>query len=260
MPFPSLLVLTGEILLVVMLVLWLFSLLLKDASIIDIVWGIVFVLVTWLAYAWTPQGYLPRKLLLGTLVTIWGLRLAIHIGIRNFRKAEDFRYARWREENGARWWWVSFFQVFLVQGFLLWIISTAILAAMTSGFPAILTPVDWLGALIWLFGFLFEAISDAQLLIFKSKSSNKDKLFAGGLWKFSRHPNYFGEALIWWGFYVIALAAGRWWTILSPILMTFLLLKVSGVPMLERTLKSRPGYKAYMQKTSAFFPWFPKET
>ena len=241
-----------------MTILWLLSLRLKNAGIVDIFWGIGFIIVTWLAFALTPQGYLPRKLLLGILVTIWGLRLAIHIGRRNLGKAEDFRYATWRAEHARRWWWLSFVQVFLLQGFLMWIISAPIVAAMTSGFPAILTPLDWLAALLWLIGFLFEWIGDVQLIRFKADRANEGKLLTHGLWKYTRHPNYFGEAVLWWGFYMIALAAGRWWTIFSPLIMTYLLVKVSGVTMLERTMKQKPGYEDYMRKTSAFLPWLSK--
>ena len=258
MPFLNLFFLVGGVILVMMAFLWLVSLLLKHASIIDIFWGIGFIVTAWLAFTLTPQGYLPRKLLIGTLVTLWGFRLAIHIGLRNLGKPEDFRYAKWRADHGARWWWLSFIQVFLLQGFLMWVISVPILAGMTSGFPAILTPLDWLGALLWAFGLFFEAVGDAQLMVFKANPANKGKVFTRGLWKYTRHPNYFGEALVWWGFYLIAFAAGRWWTIFSPLLMTYLLLKVSGVAMLERTMRQKPDFEEYKRRTSAFFPWFPK--
>ena len=258
MPFQYLFLVTGGIILGSMSLLWLLGLRLKNASIIDIFWGIGFVIVAWLAFALTPQGYLPRKQLLCILVTVWGIRLAAHIGLRNLGKPEDFRYAKWRAENGPRWWWLSFFQVFLLQGFLMWIISAPILAAMTSGFPAILTPLDWLGTLLWIFGFLIESIADIQLVLFKADPANKGNVLTGGLWKYTRHPNYFGEAVLWWGCYLIALAAGRWWTIFSPLLMTFLLVKVSGVAMLERTMKQKAGYEDYMKRTSPFLPWLPK--
>jgi steroid 5-alpha reductase family enzyme len=242
-----------------MTLLWLLSLRLKNASIIDIVWGVIFVILAWFAFTLTPQGYLPRKLLICRLVTLWGLRLAMHIGTRNWGKPEDFRYAEWRMEHGERWPWLSFFKVFLLQGFLLWSVSAPILAAQTSGFPAILTPLDFLGTMIWLIGFLFEAVGDLQLMLFKANWANRGKLLTGGLWKFTRHPNYFGEAVLWWGFYIIALAAGEGWTIFSPILMTFLLTKGSGVSMLEQRLKEKPDYQEYSQKTSAFIPWLPKK-
>jgi steroid 5-alpha reductase family enzyme len=247
----------GAAILTLMIILWLASLLIKNASIVDIFWGFGFIVVTWAAFVLTPQGYLPRKQLMAALVTIWGLRLMLHIYLRNAGQPEDFRYAKWREENGRRWWWISFFKVFLLQGVLMWIISAPLLATQTSGFPAILTPLDYIGASIWTVGFLFETIGDLQLMIFKANKANRAKILTTGLWKYTRHPNYFGEAVLWWGFYIIALAAGFWWTIFSPILMTFLLLKVSGVAMLERAMKTKSGYEEYMRKTNAFVPWFP---
>ena len=259
MPFLYLFIVVGGILFGLMTLLWAISLRLKNASMIDIAWGLSFVLMIWVAFALTPHGYLPRKDLVCALVTIWGLRLSLHIGVRNWGKPEDFRYAAWREEHGANWWWVSLFQVFILQGCLIWILSAPLLAAQTSGFPAILTPLDWLGTWAWAIGFIFEAVSDFQLTIFKANPSNRGKLLTTGLWKFTRHPNYFGEAVLWWGYYLMALAAGAGWTIFAPILMTFLLTKVSGVAMLERTMKLKPGYQEYMRNTSAFLPWFPKK-
>jgi steroid 5-alpha reductase family enzyme len=258
MPFLYLFLLAGGVILVLMTLLWLLSLRLQNSSIVDIFWGLGFIVITWLAFVLTPQGYLPRKILISALVTVWGLRLAVHIGMRNRGKPEDFRYANWRREHGESWWWFSFIQVFLLQGFLMWLISAPLIAAQTSGFPAILTPLDWLGALLWAIGFSFEAVGDAQLTRFKANPANQGKLYTRGLWRYTRHPNYFGEAVLWWGFYIIALAAGRWWTIFSPVLMTFLLLRVSGVAMLERRLKYRPGYEDYMHRTRAFVPWLPK--
>ena len=240
-----------------MVLLWLLSLALKNASIVDIFWGIGFVIVTWLAFS-LGAGYIPRKQLVAVLVTIWGLRLALHIGIRNWGKPEDFRYAKWRQENGPRWWWFSFFQVFLLQGVLMWIISAPLIAAQTSGYPVIITPLDMIGVVLWLIGMFFEALGDLQLMLFKANPANKGKLLTTGVWRFTRHPNYFGESALWWGYYVIALASGSWWTVFSPIIMTWLLLRVSGVAMLERTMKVKSGYEEYMKNTSAFFPWFPK--
>jgi len=258
MPFLNLFLFSGIVILALMVLLWLLSLALKNASIVDIFWGVGFVIITWLAFS-LGGGYIPRKQWVAVLVTVWGLRLALHIGIRNWGKPEDFRYARWREDNGARWWWFLFFQVFLLQSVLMWIISAPLIAAQTSGFPAILTPLDLVGVVVWVIGYLLEAIGDLQLMLFKGIPSNKGKVLTTGLWRFTRHPNYFGEAMLWWGYYVIALASGSWWTIFSPILMTYLLMKVSGVAMLEQTMKVKPGYEEYMRKTNAFFPWFPKK-
>lgn len=240
-----------------MILLWLLSLRLRNSSIVDIFWGTGFVILYWFWFALTPDGNPARKLLLGALVTIWGLRLSLHVLNRNRGKGEDFRYRKWREENGARWWWWSFFQVFLLQGVILWIVSAPLLAAQRSAAP--LSLIDGLGALVWLFGFYFEAAGDAQLARFKADPANKGKVMQTGVWRYTRHPNYFGDAAQWWGFYLIAAAAGGWWTVFSPALMTFLLVRVSGVALLEKTMETRPGYLEYKRRTSAFIPLPPKK-
>ena len=258
MNFTNLFLLSGAAILLLMTLLWLLSLTLKNSSIVDIFWGFGFILIVWLVFALAPQGYLPRRQLVAILVTVWGVRLALHIGSRNWGKPEDFRYASWRKENGPRWWWVSYFKVFLLQGSIMWILSAPLIAAQTSGFPAILTPMDLLGMCIWGVGLLLESVADAQLAHFKKNPTNRGRILTSGLWKFSRHPNYFGEAVLWWGYYLLALAAGAGWTVFAPLLMTILLVKVSGVSMLEKTLKSKPGYEEYMNNTNAFVPWLPK--
>jgi steroid 5-alpha reductase family enzyme len=239
--------------------LWLVSLLLNDASIIDIFWGFGFVLSGWL-YHFLSEGYPGRKILVMVLVTLWGLRLVTHIGRRNIGKGEDFRYLKWRQENGDSWWWRSFFKVFLVQGFLMWIISVPLLAAQFTPSPACLTWLDWLGTGVWLVGFYFEVVGDWQLTCFKADPGNKGKLLDYGVWRYTRHPNYFGDGAQWLGFYLIAAAAGGWWTVFSPVLMNFLLRYVSGVTMLERTMmEKKPGYREYAARTSAYIPWFPRK-
>ena len=258
MNFTNLFLLSGAAILLLMTLLWLLSLTLKNSSIVDIFWGFGFILIVWLVFALAPQGYLPRRQLVAILVTVWGVRLALHIGSRNWGKPEDFRYASWRKENGPRWWWVSYFKVFLLQGLIMWMLSAPLIAAQTSGFPAILTPMDLLGMCIWGAGLFFETVADAQLAYFKKNPTNRGRILTSGLWKFSRHPNYFGEAVLWWGYYLLALAAGAGWTVFAPLLMTILLVKVSGVSMLEKTLKSKPGYEEYMNNTNAFVPWLPK--
>lgn len=258
MNFTNLFLLSGAAILLLMTLLWLLSLTLKNSSIVDIFWGFGFILIVWLVFALAPQGYLPRRQLVAILVTVWGVRLALHIGSRNWGKPEDFRYASWRKENGPRWWWVSYFKVFLLQGLIMWMLSAPLIAAQTSGFPAILTPMDLLGMCIWGAGLFFETVADAQLAYFKKNPTNRGRILTSGLWKFSRHPNYFGEAVLWWGYYLLALAAGAGWTVFAPLLMTILLVKVSGVSMLEKTLKSKPGYEEYMNNTNSFVPWFPK--
>ncbi len=249
----------GSVILILMTLLWFVSLALKNSSIVDIFWGTGFVVTTWTAFALTPAGFPPRKLLISMLVTIWGLRLSLHIAIRNRGKPEDFRYQVWRREAGKAWWWRSFFKVFLLQGVLMWIIGAPLLAAQIGATPHRLTLIDFVAILIWVVGFFFEAVGDWQLTRFKANPLNKGKLMNQGIWRYTRHPNYFGDATQWWGFYLVALAAAGWWTIFAPIIMTGLLMRVSGVTLLEKTMKeTKPGYKEYLETTSEFIPWFPR--
>ncbi len=249
---------TPIVIAVALFLLWLLSLKLKDASIVDIFWGMGFAMIAVTSYLVTG-GFAARKQLITALTIIWGVRLAWHIGSRNIGKGEDYRYQAMRKKLGPMFPLISLFTVFLLQGVLMWLISLPLQAAQIPAQPDRLTVWDYAGLLVWLVGFLFEAIGDWQLRRFKSDPVNKGKLMDRGLWAFTRHPNYFGDALLWWGFYLIACAAGAWWTMFSPALMTFLLLKVSGVAMLERSLtKTKPEYEAYARRTNAFLPWFPK--
>lgn len=242
-----------------MTVLWLVSLYLKNSSIVDIFWGTGFVIANWVYFALSPDGFPLRKWLIGILVTIWGLRLSIYILWRNRGKPEDFRYRKWRQEAGNRWWWQSYFQVFLLQGLLLWIISAPLLVAQYCGLPDRLTVIDAVAVLFWAVGFFFELVGDWQLVRFKGDPANKGKVLDTGVWRYTRHPNYFGDAAQWWGYYLIGACAGGWWAIFSPVLMTLLLLRVSGVALLEKTLETRPGYKEYVERTKAFIPGPPKK-
>ena len=249
----------GLVILAGMVVLWAASLALRNASIIDIFWGLGFVVAAWLYFGLTPAGFSGRKILVCTLVSLWGLRLSFYILWRNWGKPEDFRYRAWRESAGKKWWALSFFQVFLLQGFLLWLISAPLLAAQWAAAPTYLTGVDYLAALIWLAGFFFEAVGDWQMARFKADPANRGKLITGGLWRYTRHPNYFGEVTLWWGIWLIALGVpGGWLTIIGPLTITLLILKVSGIPMLERHYEGRPDFEAYKRRTSAFFPLPPR--
>jgi steroid 5-alpha reductase family enzyme len=252
----------GGIVLTMMLLLWLLSLVLRNSSFVDIFWGIGFVVVAWATYLLNEGGYPPRQWLMLALVTVWGLRLSIHILRRNWGKPEDFRYTKWRQESGARWWWFSFFKVFLLQGILLWIISAPLVAAEVSPTPPSLGLLEAVAVLVWAVGFFFEAVGDWQLERFKGDPANRGRLMDRGVWRTTRHPNYFGDAAQWWGFWLIAAATG--WgalTIFSPLLMTFLLVRVSGVAMLEKTMaETKPGYRDYMERTSAFVPRPPRRT
>jgi steroid 5-alpha reductase family enzyme len=245
--------------LALMVGVWGLSLVLKNASIADIFWGLGFVLVAWLTFFFT-QGYQGRKVLLTLLTTIWGLRLSLHILRRNWGQGEDRRYQAWRASRGASFWWVSLFSVFLTQGILLWLISLAVQVGQSSPVPAGLTGIDFLGILLWCTGFTFEAVADRQLSHFKADPANRGRVMNQGLWAYSRHPNYFGESLIWWGLFLIVLPTPYgWYALVSPVLITFLLLRVSGVSLLEKDIvERRPEYREYRETTSAFIPWFPK--
>ncbi len=257
----------GFFLLTAVTLLWLLSLILRDASIVDVFWGLGFVLVYWIGFILvhsgtsTSQPVPARHLLVGFLVTIWGLRLSVHILLRNWSRGEDFRYARWRDEAGQAWWWRSYFKVFLLQGIILWLVSWPLLAVLASQSSRSLGLIDLLAVLVWGTGFFFEAVGDYQLRRFKKDPSNKGQLLTSGLWRYTRHPNYFGDAVVWWGFYLFAAASGAWWTIFSPLIMIFLLRRVSGVAMLESTLgETKPGYATYIARTNAFLPGRQKDS
>ena len=240
---------SGELIIAMMTALWVLSLILKNSSIVDIFWGSGFVLTNLVAYLYSQQS--TQQALITIIVTLWGLRLSIHIFLRNHRKPEDFRYAQWRKEQGSRWWWISFFKVFLLQGILMWIIAAPLLAVQTVANVSSLTIVNVVGIAVWAIGYFFEVVSDSQ---------HQGKLLTSGLWHYSRHPNYFGDTMQWWGFYILATASGYWWTIFSPVIMTLLLLRVSGVTLLEKTMKTRPGYEEYIRTTNAFIPWIPRHS
>lgn len=229
---------------------------LRNNGIVDIAWGLSFTLVAWLSLGYGEFGW--RQILLTLLVTAWGLRLAIHIFLRNWGKAEDFRYQNWRKEWG-RWWVIrSFFQIYLLQWALMLVVATPIFLTNLTPTSA-LGPLDYLGVLIWLVGFFFEAVGDYQLTKFKSKPANKGKLMTQGLWAWTRHPNYFGEATLWWGVALLAFAqTNNLLAFVGPVVIDFLLLKVSGIPLLEKKYQGRKDWEKYARQTPAFFPRPPR--
>ncbi len=259
MSFIEIVLVNLTVILGLMTLLWAASLIIRNSSIVDIFWGFGFVVLTWLIFVLTSEGFVLRKLILSLLITTWGLRLSIHILKRNWGKEEDFRYQDWRKEAGKSWWWKSYFKVFFLQGFLMWVIAVPLLAAQIDSNSNKMMIWDVLGIIVWAIGFFFEAVGDVQLARFKANPGNKGKVMNQGVWRYTRHPNYFGDATQWWGYFLLAVSAGGWWTIFSPILMTLFLLRVSGVVLLEKTLESRPGYKEYIATTSAFIPWFPRK-
>ena len=248
------------VIMILMTLLWMISVIKTNASIVDPFWGVTYVLAT-IWYYFQIGGSEPRKLIVLTLLILWGIRLSIFLGWRNAGKEEDFRYQQFRKDYGEkRYWWVSFFQVFLLQGILAWLISSPLLAAIYYTGSENLGILDFIAIFIWIIGFMFEAGGDWQMARFKTKPENKGKVLNKGFWKYTRHPNYFGDAAIWWAFGLFGIASGSYVTFLSSIFMTFLLIRVSGVRLLERTLKvKKPAYRDYMEKTSAFLPWFPKK-
>jgi steroid 5-alpha reductase family enzyme len=244
-----------------MIFLWLLSLVRRDASVVDVFWGLGFVGLTWLYRYLGPEANI-RHLLVLVFVTVWGVRLALHIFWRNWGHGEDRRYQAMRESHGGRFWWVSLFTVFLLQGFLIWFIAAPLFIVQVSSGPQTWTWTDILGIFFWGIGFFFEAVGDWQLTRFKADPINRGRVMRIGLWAYTRHPNYFGDAMVWWGYFFLALSIpGGLWTIFSPLLMTFLLLKVSGVTLLEQTItERRPEYREYTENTNAFVPWFPRRT
>jgi steroid 5-alpha reductase family enzyme len=240
--------------------IWVLSLAVRNASIMDVFWGPGFLLAALAYLLASPDGDSGRQALVVALVAIWALRLGAHIFVRSRGQGEDPRYRKWREENPETFWYRSLYRVFLLQGALLWVISAPLLFAITSDEPDSTTLLDLLGFAVWLTGFVFEAVGDYQLVVFKSDPESRGKVMDQGLWKYTRHPNYFGEATLWWGYFIIALSVPWGWvTIFSPAIMTYLLVNVSGAALLERGLKkSRPGYDDYVRRTSAFIPMLPK--
>jgi steroid 5-alpha reductase family enzyme len=226
-----------------------------NVNIVDSLWSLFFLVASGVYIGFGGQ-WTPPSLGLLALVALWSLRLALHLSIRNQGKPEDRRYAAMRASN-PRFNGQSLVTVFGLQAVLAWLISLPLAAALIE--PAQLHPLHLAGAALFLIGFACEAVSDWQLARFKARPENRGAVLDSGLWRYSRHPNYFGEAVIWWGFYLFALASGAAWTIISPLLMTFLLLKVSGVSLLEKDIhERRPAYRRYKETTPAFFPWKPR--
>jgi len=248
------------IILILLVILWLTSVFLKNVSIVDLFWGFGFVVINTF-YVLSSSEVTDRQLLVLVLVSVWGLRLSFYLGWRNIGKAEDFRYQEFRKKYGPeRYWWFSFFQTFLLQGVLMMLISTPLLGANFGEQNSGLQSLDYAGILVWIIGFTFEAGGDIQLARFKSNPQNKGKVLNTGFWKYTRHPNYFGDSAVWWSYALFSIAAGSYWLSLGSVLMTLLIIKVSGVALLEKSLTStKPQYSEYIRKTNAFIPWFPKK-
>jgi len=222
----------------------------------DVAWGFGFLLVA--VTSMLLHGVSARPLLITILVAVWGIRLSLYVHFRNRNKPEDFRYRKWREEWGSSFYIRSYLQVFILQSILLVLISTPVIYVSSVQNPP-LGYTDVVGALVWTIGFFFESVGDYQLRRFMRDPMNKGRIMTSGLWRFTRHPNYFGEVAMWWGIFLIALSVpGGWWTIIGPATITFLILKVSGIPMLEAKYQGNPEFAAYQRRTSSFFPLPPR--
>jgi steroid 5-alpha reductase family enzyme len=259
MPMGQILTINLAVIAGAMCLIWGISLARKDASIVDLFWGLGFVLVAWVSLAITDIVS-PRAYLVSFLVSVWGIRLSSYLTWRNWAKPEDYRYAAMRKRHGGRFSLVSLITVFGLQGAIMWFVSLPIQVGIAKSELTPQLPV-WIGITVYSVGLLFETLGDYQLARFKANPSNRGHVMSQGLWRYTRHPNYFGDFLIWWGFYLVAVESGSWWwTITGPLLMSYFLIRVSGVRLLEDSLRSRvAGYEEYIHATSAFIPWLPKK-
>ncbi len=242
---------------VYMVVVFVWATLIKDNSIVDIGWGMGFLVVIIAGLILLP-AITPFNAALAAMVVIWGLRLSGYIFSRHRNVGEDYRYAQWRKEWGKHVVPRAFFQIFMLQGGFMFIIALPLMIAMANT-SAVINWVSIIGIVLWLIGFFFEAVGDSQKSRFKANQANSGKIMQSGLWRYTRHPNYFGEALLWWGIFVFVIPAGYWYvSIISPVILTFLLTKVSGVAMLEKKYTGNKEFEEYARKTNGFIPWWPK--
>jgi steroid 5-alpha reductase family enzyme len=242
---------------VYMIVVFFLAWIREDNSIVDIAWGGGFIIVSF--FSLLQGGHIaPRSLLVTALVSIWGLRLAWHIYRRNRGRGEDFRYRAWRESWGKWFRWRSFFQIFMLQGLILVVVALPVIWVNRNTAPG-LAWTDGFALAVWLFGFGFEAVGDRQLTQFRKNPENHGKIMASGLWRYSRHPNYFGEATLWWGMSLFALAVPLGWIGLAgPLVITLMLRFVSGVPLLEKKYAGNSDFRDYRNRTPVFVPWIPR--
>ncbi len=244
---------------ILMLSVWLLSLYCKDVSIVDIAWGLGFVLVAWTSHLLRAGS--NDSVLLPVLVTLWGLRLSGYLAWRNHGQPEDRRYQKMRAHWGGAFPWISLLTVFGAQALVMWIVSLPV-QTVYDGSGDRRWWLSLIGSLVFAVGLAFESLGDWQLARFKSDANNRGQVLDRGLWRYTRHPNYFGDFLVWWGIFLVAVAdSQQWWTVIGPIIMSVLLMRISGVTLLESSLKqTKPGYQAYIDRTNAFFPGPPAYT
>lgn len=239
-------------------VTWLLSVYKRDVSIVDSIWSLMF-LAAAIVYILHNQAFGLREIVIFSLVLIWALRLALHLTWRNWGQAEDSRYQQIRKKYSPNFALKSLLIIFAFQAVIAWLVSLSLLVSLANSQAFSL--LDGVAVILWLIGMGFETTADLQLYRFKSNPDNKGKVLDTGLWRYSRHPNYFGEFCIWWGFYLFALSSGGWWTIVSPLMMSFLLLRFSGVALLEKDIhERRPAYRDYIARTNAFIPGRPRQS
>jgi len=241
-----------------MVLFYLVARILKNNSIIDIGWGSGFIVIATILLIATKDIY-PRTVILVFMILLWGLRLTIHIYNRNKGKPEDFRYASWRQSWGNKEPWIAFYKIFMFQGLIMFIISFPLILTFTTNNESIRL-TGFIGIALFIAGFLIETVGDYQLTAFRQKQNNKGKIITTGLWKYTRHPNYFGEALLWWGIGIYAVSGmSDLPALISPLVMTLLLRYVSGVPMLERKYEGRKDFTDYAEKTPVFIPFIGRK-
>lgn len=245
----------GAAILTIVTALWLVSVAIRDASIIDVFWGPLFIAVAWVLFALRIDAVTINHLVVLFCVTAWGLRLAFHLAARNFGHGEDTRYRLWREHGGPNWWLKSLYRVYLLQGAIALVVATPVIAAFHTT-PASLW-IGWIGIPIWLIGFTIEAVADIQLNRFRARPDRGLLVLDNGLWRFCRHPNYFGDALQWWGLGVFTFSGSTWWSLVGPLVMTLVFLKLSNAVIERGLLKRRPAYADYVARTNAFLPKRP---
>jgi steroid 5-alpha reductase family enzyme len=233
------------------------SLIYAKNDLADLAWGLGFAGLAWMTAAYNSAWGWSNLILVG-FVTVWGVRLFAHIFARNVGKPEDFRYAQMRQQWGGYAAINSFIRVFMLQGLLMLLVSAPVWF-LNTGYKSDFHWWFLAGVVVWVIGFFFETVGDWQLKKFISDPNNKGKIMTQGLWRYTRHPNYFGEVILWWGVYLMALAYAGWWTIIGPLTITYLILKVSGIPMLEKKYENNKEFQAYKARTNAFFPWAPSK-
>lgn len=227
---------------------------LKRNDLADSAWGLGFIVLA-VFNLFSSSDFQRTKIILTTLVFLWGIRLISYITLRNWGKSEDFRYQEWREKWGKNVILRSYLQVFLLQGLFMFLVSLSV--NLYNRFDGGVLLLSFIGLIIWVIGFYFETVGDIQMFLFKKDKNNKGKIMNQGLWQYTRHPNYFGEVTQWWGIWILTLGSTYWYLgLIGPLTISFLILKVSGIPMLEKKYEGNKDFEEYKRKTSAFFPWF----